>query len=670
MFGPCEPDAALAWAAEHRAIRRAALIRRSPWGITLRLDAQPGPCFLKCLPPAQAAAAATTAAISALLGDAVSRVLAVDAERGLLLSADHGGHAIAPDAPVEERQAVLQAYARLQAVAVAGLDRLSAVPRWSLSELLARVDRFLGGRFDDPQADTVARLADFLGPRRAGLIGDALAAARTPLRARLEACDALPLTLEHGDLHLSNVAVLADGQRVFHDWDNALIGPVGLSLSSLIGPATALTDGLHDRDESSFLAACYAECLASEGVAPLVSIRAGLPAAVLAGLLVRLTAYAQYPPHDDASREVCVPDLVAISDAILAWCARLALPHPLASSAIIHLLAAHQREDLLLDLARERGAEALLGAAGGTLAGDAGDAGDVGNGAGETLMARRPATALAVARWAQAEAAARAPGTVPALSVDGAARQDDSLLTIAADVGSGMLAEHGCLALQEAFPARLLAACLAHHGAQPPGSQEGLPVGDQRVMHPLPLAGPFNTPALYAQPLVLRLMSSLLGPDFLIGSITLVVSRPGASAQHLHADHPPLYPHAAGGAWLPPHAVTLLVPLVATDDEVGGTELFKGSHRGGGDPHGLQGGQTHPLPLGGGLLFDYRLLHRGLANRSGRDRPVLSIVYQRSWFRDAVNFSRFPPLQMGFEELKRVPAPLSGLFRLVHLTHD
>ena len=49
---------------------------------------------------------------------------------------------------------------------------------------------------------------------------------------------------------------------------------------------------------------------------------------------------------------------------------------------------------------------------------------------------------------------------------------------------------------------------------------------------------------------------------------------------------------------------------------------------------------------------------------------MLSIVYQRSWFRDAVNFSRFPPLQMGFEELKRVPAPLSGLFRLVHLTHD
>ncbi|MBU6271676.1 MAG: phytanoyl-CoA dioxygenase family protein [Betaproteobacteria bacterium] len=648
MVGPDEPDAALAWAATHQTFDHAALIRRSPWGLTLKLQGPLGSCFLKCLPASQAGAAAATAAIAGLLDDAASGVIAFDAHRGYLLSTDHGGDPLPPRLPIDELRAILRTYARLQARAAGALDRLAPVPRWSPGDLWHRVDRFLECRSPRATAGDEARLTDFLGPRRAALVADTLAAVRDRAQELLDRAAGLPFSVEHGDLHSRNVAVLPDGRRVFHDWDNALIGPVGLSLSSLLGACAPLAEGLRPDDEPGRLADFYAGCLAAEGVGELAALRAGLPAAVFAGLLVRLVAYAPYRPDDDATRDLCEPDLAAITDGLLAWCARLSLSCRSARGPIIARLGAHQREDLLLDLARERGGDALLGA----------------------FDTPAPVTALAVARWAQAEAAARAPGTVPALAVDAAARQDPALLAIAADVGQAMLADHGCLALEDAFPAGLLAACLVHQSATPTGSDEGLPVGDQRSMHPLPLAGPFNTPALYAQPLILRLMSALLGPDFLIGSITLVVARAGAGSQHLHADHPPLFGHTPAGAWLPPHAVTLLIPLVATDEQVGGTELFKGSHRGGGDPAGVQTGQTRPLGLGGGLLFDYRLLHRGLANRSGRDRPVLSIVYQRSWFRDAVNFSRFPPLQMSLDELKRVPESLTGLFRQVHLTHS
>ena len=98
---------------------------------------------------------------------------------------------------------------------------------------------------------------------------------------------------------------------------------------------------------------------------------------------------------------------------------------------------------------------------------------------------------------------------------------------------------------------------------------------------------------------------------------------------------------------------------------VGATELRKGSHQR--DDGEDMPGVSRALPLGGCLLFDYRLLHRGLANRSDRERPVLSIVYQRDWFRDAVNFRDVPALRMRVGELMRVPASLSGLFRHAEL---
>jgi ectoine hydroxylase-related dioxygenase (phytanoyl-CoA dioxygenase family) len=41
---------------------------------------------------------------------------------------------------------------------------------------------------------------------------------------------------------------------------------------------------------------------------------------------------------------------------------------------------------------------------------------------------------------------------------------------------------------------------------------------------------------------------------------------------------------------------------------------------------------------GSALLFDYRVLHRGLANQSDRRRPVLVLTFAKSWFRDNLNF--------------------------------
>ena len=71
--------------------------------------------------------------------------------------------------------------------------------------------------------------------------------------------------------------------------------------------------------------------------------------------------------------------------------------------------------------------------------------------------------------------------------------------------------------------------------------------------------------------------------------------------------------------------------------------------------------QDPVIRTGGALLMDYRLYHGGLANGSTRPRPILSLVFARPWFRDAVNFREQPPLLYGPVQRVRMPPHLRRL---------
>ena len=48
-----------------------------------------------------------------------------------------------------------------------------------------------------------------------------------------------------------------------------------------------------------------------------------------------------------------------------------------------------------------------------------------------------------------------------------------------------------------------------------------------------------------------------------------------------------------------------------------------------------------PLPAAGdALVFDYRIRHRGLGNRSMTPRPLLYITFAKKEYDDQANFSR------------------------------
>jgi phytanoyl-CoA dioxygenase PhyH len=197
---------------------------------------------------------------------------------------------------------------------------------------------------------------------------------------------------------------------------------------------------------------------------------------------------------------------------------------------------------------------------------------------------------------------------------------------------------------------------------------DALTVGDKRTMVTVEVRGRFNSPRLYANPVILPVLESLLGRHLIVGGLGAVVSLPGARDQHVHRDHPHIFDGVeandtrTGGFVLPPYAVTAFVPLVPINAITGTIRVWPGSQD---RPRSSARNDTGVDPvaaLGDCLLMDSRLLHHGTANHSENVRPVLYLVYQRPWFRDCLNYEKQLPVRISAAEYSRVPARFRVLF--------
>ena len=84
---------------------------------------------------------------------------------------------------------------------------------------------------------------------------------------------------------------------------------------------------------------------------------------------------------------------------------------------------------------------------------------------------------------------------------------------------------------------------------------------------------------------------------------------------------------------LPPHALNVLVPLRDVQLGDGPTQFRVGSHVLGRE---RLGEEVAPCPRSGDVIvYDYRIVHRGLANCGDHPRAVLYCTYGKPWWRDA-----------------------------------
>ncbi|MBI4346066.1 MAG: phytanoyl-CoA dioxygenase family protein [Elusimicrobia bacterium] len=189
----------------------------------------------------------------------------------------------------------------------------------------------------------------------------------------------------------------------------------------------------------------------------------------------------------------------------------------------------------------------------------------------------------------------------------------------------------------------------------------------------VPFEGPFLDPRFYGNARLHAALGSVLGRDYCIGSLETVIAEPGAYRQHLHIDGPIRFaPYRGDLSRLPPYAATLYVPLCDVTEENGPTALWAGSHK------------TALLPrppgdaairrrfrevrmagrLGEAFLFDYRIFHRGMPNHTREPRPILALVFTRSWYRDPNIAEVSHGVQIGARALAKVPERLRRLFML------
>ncbi len=199
-----------------------------------------------------------------------------------------------------------------------------------------------------------------------------------------------------------------------------------------------------------------------------------------------------------------------------------------------------------------------------------------------------------------------------------------------------------------------------------------LKVGDRRYMEPINIKHPFNDNRLFCPNKVLQILINILGRDLVINSYTAVISLPGAKIQHIHSDGSHLF-KTKSNVPLPPHAITLAIPLIKLDKNCGSTAIWVKSHLEGMkvvvDSNAKKTLPAHlPLPnLGDIYMFDYRVKHAGMANKSDYARPILYIVFSKPWWIDPSNFSaNYKPLNITSDELKLIPKNISSLFRLVN----
>jgi hypothetical protein len=139
------------------------------------------------------------------------------------------------------------------------------------------------------------------------------------------------------------------------------------------------------------------------------------------------------------------------------------------------------------------------------------------------------------------------------------------------------------------------------------------------------------------------LIHEALGDDAVRVKVGCVLSLPGALEQYWHSDGehrrsskgeqgPEMGPGGARND--PPTVLCVFVPLVQLTEETGCTEFWSGSHRydrllAKKGEHALPGGTMGLVERGDAVAYDYRIVHRGTANRSDRARPIAYYLYAR-----------------------------------------
>lgn len=717
QFTQVGDDKALQWARGSFAFDTHEVVTDAPWAKTYRLDGPGGSAYLKLIPPIQAAVLPPVVALHRHFARALPHVQAFDASHGWLLSADHGAVPLSYESPEPDLLKLVVAYARLQAEATRTPALFAGLPQADIAGLPQRLIDFLASPVTTPEGPNGRVGAGYFVGHDAAARYQRLLQRRLPLlQGHLVAAAELPLTVNHGDLRPPNAALAADGSCVILDWDDALVGPAGMSLHGLYSGCiipTILLSGSAAADAALSLPngvrlLAYIDTLAAGGYADAASLRRALPAAMGAGEIQFILNFAKFAGENGRegvriTMQDRLSDLLDLCDLLATRDTPTRLEyaqdyedqgeyrraqqllqdhsarHPGDASAWARL-AAVMRKRGDLENAEEAFREAITraphdAAAHAGLGGVLMERLDLAASRAqlELALVGDPASRVAhedlvrVRVLEDALQQATVPERMPILHLDPSDTAAGLLRPEQLAMGVKLFDMYGTVQIDNAFPVamieRLQHEFMARYSSyfRVDDHPDALRLGDKRYMLTVDMEEPFDDPGLIGAPMVLPIVRKLLGDDCVLGAFTAVISLPGSRDQRLHKDHPALFPDTEWHFALPCFAAQIIIPLVPLNEFTGTTRFYKGTHRVPTEQAEEMGAQDPVVPLGSCLLNDYRCAHRGVGNRSQIVRPILTLIFNRPWFRDYKNYGRQPPLRFGDAAFGRMPADQQAL---------
>lgn len=569
-------------------------------------------------------------------------VIAANSDLNAIIFKDHGGEDLADEIPHEDVRHLVSSYADLQrGLLMRKIEMPDCIPVIEMTGLLDRFEEFLRGA--DRTSEGLAVAARFIGRDAAQAYADMISVCRTRLEEIILCAKHLPQVLCHCDLRPGNAARMQDGRFVFLDWDDATMGPAGLSLTGVLSNRASTILSLYTNNISSYhqadmsIIAAYMKALLPVDPLKAYEGRVAMAGSLISGLIHSAMAFGVAAPYHDQSTEASAQTIHFLLSDILNVCEGLIVGDPEASADLTKIYVKHgyflraaefsryfdDHTEYTRCLAKAEGEEA-----------------------------EHVAHILSLIRVREKS---RLPETVPQLTL--------SEFSLASGEGYGSVSnlcqelfhKYGAFAITDLVKPETVenfrevfeeeyADYLTDRE-----HQDALKVGDRRFMVTADIKPPLSERSLLMPPFLDPFYSAVLGEDFIIGSVSVVTSLPGAQPQWKHKDHPALFPELQG-ARLPEFAINMIIPLISLDDTVGSTCIFKGSHLVSDEEAEKMAPQIPHLPVGGALLISNRLTHFGMENRSNRPRSILCVNFHRAWFRDKANHAKQAPVSLSDRE--------------------
>ncbi len=717
-----DDDAALSWVGQQLPYNEHNLIREYPWSRIFELKDDTKTSYLKLSPLNQPQVLKTNSILSRYFQSVVPETIAINKDLGLQLLRHHGGIELNSSPSETQKGKILSTYAKMQAEAAKNPEILSSIPTLQLEELLTKfIEFFKPGTQDTFVAGTPVQADFFLGSKDSAEYYDVLLARKDLLSDFLQNAALLPPTLNHCDLRTENAAESHDGSSLIYDWDDALIGPAGLSLQAFFDGCFSITkilnDGLGKSEDEKRLQEMkllndYILELDSQGYASAEILKKALPASACAGAMQALLNYANFPEQDDLYIFDVNDYFVRRLDDLLNLCDYLSCSN---RESALHFAQDYQERGILFraiyiyrqyldahpnDFGFHKRLASALNKNGKwkeaiecfhtIIAHNPADARTF-NEFGLTLLKnKQPENAivkfeLALSINPDYSAAkknldkatelldmidqARHPNKLPPVWVSPEERKAGGISSEKVDLASSLFNQYGAIQVENVFDVEMLQnikkLILEKYNAyfDPKEYDDCLRLGDKRHMVTLDIEGPINSPNLYDNPVISAIAKQILGKDYILGAVNIGVSLPGSENQSIHKDYPPLFDEDDEFRDnLPCFAIGVLIPLVQHSHTVGTTLVIKESQRI--SPKAAENlpGQSPFLDIGSCLMIDYRVGHQGLANKSDDIvRPLLTLILHRSWFRDCVNYRKQPPIKIDDEIFNTSPERLKEL---------